>query len=102
MNTLIHADIFFFVTTIAVVLIAALFIVVIIYVVRILTDLRYVSGMVRRQTDLLAGDMDDIREEIRAEVRQKGVFGGMYALILSMFGKGKRSGERKTKKTKKH
>lgn len=98
MNTLIHADIFFFVTTIAVVLIASLFIVVIIYIVRILSDFRYISGVVRKETDLLAEDI----EEIRDEVKRKGVFSGLYAIISGLFsGLDKRSKVKQTKKSKK-
>lgn len=98
METLIHADIFFFVTTIAVVLIASLFIVVIIYVVRILNDLHYVSGIVRKETDMLAGDIEDLREE----VKRKGILGGIYAIISGLFGgSGERSKTNHAKKPKK-
>lgn len=98
MDTLIHADIFFFVTTIAVVLIASLFTVVIIYIVRILNDLHYISSVVRKETDLLAEDIEEIREEVRRE----GVFGGIYTLISGLFnGLGKRSkAQAQSKKTK--
>lgn len=96
-GTLVQADIFFFVTTIAVVFIASLSVVAIIYVVRILNDLRYVSGVVRRETDLLAENIDEMREE----VKRKGVFGGLAAVISGLFnGLGERSKEKKTKKTK--
>ena len=98
MDTLIHADIFFFVTTIAVVLIASSLIVVIIYIVRILNDFRYISGVVRKETDLLADDIEEFREE----VKRKGVFGGLYAMISGLFnGLGKRSKMKQTKKPKK-
>lgn len=98
MDTLIHADIFFFITTIAVVLITSLLIVVIIYIVRILNDFRYISGVVRKETDLLAEDI----EELRKEVERKGVFGGLYTLISGLFhGSDKRSKVKQTKKPKK-
>jgi hypothetical protein len=97
METLIHADIFFFVTTISVALIASLFIVVIIYVVRILNDFHYISGLVRKESDLLAEDL----EEIRQEVKRQGVFGGLYSIISGLFkGSGKRSKSKKTTKSK--
>jgi hypothetical protein len=95
METLIHADIFFFVTTIAVALIASLFIVVIIYVVRILNDFRYISGVVRKEADLLAEDI----EEIRQGVKKEGVFGGLRSMVSWLFTNlGKRSSEKKTGK----
>jgi hypothetical protein len=86
------------VTTIAVALITSLFIVVIIYVVRILSDFRYISGVVRKETDLLADDI----EEIRQEVKQKGVFGGLHNMVSWLFTNlGKRSSEKKTGKASK-
>lgn len=100
METLIHADIFFFVTTLAVILIASLFAVVIIYIVRILNDFRYISRVVRKETDLLAGDIEEIREE----VKRQGVFGGISAMISALVnGLGKRSKgtSARSKKTKK-
>lgn len=98
MTTLIHADIFFFVTTIAVVLIAALFVAVMIYIVRILNDFRYISGVVRKETDLLAEDIEGIREE----VKDKGVFGGLYTMISGLFrGRNERSKAKQTNKSKK-
>jgi hypothetical protein len=97
MNSLIHADIFFFVTTIAVVLITSLFLVVIMYVVRILNDFHYISKVVRKETDLLAEDIDEIREEVKS----KGIFGGLAAVISGLFnGLSKRSKPDKAKKTK--
>ena len=51
---------------------SALFIVVIIYVIGILNDLHYISGMVRKQADLVAEDIDDIRKKMKEE----GLFGG--------------------------
>lgn len=98
METLIHADIFFFVTTIAVALISLLFMVVIIYIVRILNDFHYISGVVRKQTDLLAEDIEGFRDGIK----DRGVFAGIYSLISGLFGgSSERSKAGKTKKSKK-
>jgi hypothetical protein len=97
MDTLIHADIFFFVTTIAVVMVTALFIVVILYAVRILNDLRYISGVVRRETDLLADDLEEAREKIK----QEGLFSGAAGLITNLFAaRRKRSSIKKEKNGK--
>ena len=96
MSTLIHADIFFFVTTIAVVLIASLFIVVIIYVVRILNDLHYISGVVRKETDLIAADIEEMREDMKGQ----GFFQGLYSVILGLFRARKRSEVKKPHNSK--
>ena len=94
MSTLLHADIFFFVTTIAVIIIAALFIVVIIYIVSILRDLHYISGVVRKETDLLAEDL----EEIRDRVKREGALSSFLDFFARLFtGRGKRSNHKKSK-----
>jgi xanthine/uracil permease len=95
MNNLIHADIFFFVTTIAVVLIAALVIVVILYIVRILSDVHYISSVVRKETDHLAEDL----EEIRDKVKKEGLLLGFWDFISGLFNSRSRR-ERSTKKNK--
>jgi len=97
MATLIHADIFFFVTTIAVVVVAILFVAIIIYVLAILNDLHYISGVVRKETNLLAEDLEDIRERVKRE--------GALSLFMNLFtglfgGRGKRSKTNKSKDAK--
>src|SRR6185295_8910386 len=97
MSTLIHADIFFFVTTIAVVLIAGFFIVAIIYIVSILNDIHYISGVVRKETDLLAEDLEEIRDKMKRE----GILSGLLGVIAGLFtSRGKRSSTKKSKNEK--
>jgi hypothetical protein len=63
-----------------------------------LNDLRYISSVARKQTDLLAEDIDEFREDIKS----KGVFAGLYSLISGLFGgSDERSKAVKTKKSKK-
>jgi uncharacterized protein YoxC len=66
-NELIHADIFFFVTTIAVIVISVLFAIILAYVAAILKDLKGISRKVKDETEAIAQDMDDLRDEIRKE-----------------------------------
>jgi xanthine/uracil permease len=97
MDTLIHADIFFFVTTIAVVLITALFIVAILYIVRILNDLHYISKVVRTETDHLAEDFEEIRDRLKRE----GLFSGLANLITGLIGRRRQRSNRNSNKKKK-
>ena len=83
MNTLIHADIFFFVTTAVVIVIGILFAVAVVYLVRILNDLRHISDIVRSKTDVLAGDFDEVREKVKRE----GLFGGLPNFLARLFTK---------------
>jgi len=67
MDTLIHADVFFFVTTIAVVVVGAAFTVALIYLVKILSDIRKISAHVNEETILFRKDLGDLRTEVRAD-----------------------------------
>src|SRR3989339_2244652 len=67
MNDLLHANIFFFITSVATVLIAMLVSVVLFYIARIMRD---VSGIVRKinsVSDDLEQDFQDLRREIKNE-----------------------------------
>lgn len=67
MDTLIKADIFFFITSIAVIIIGAILSVALIYIVKILRDLRYIMTRAREETDSVIEDVQDLREYIRKE-----------------------------------
>jgi hypothetical protein len=67
MDTLIHADIFFFVTTIAVVVVGLVFTIALIYFIKILGDIKEVTGQVREETVLFREDLGNLRSDIRRE-----------------------------------
>jgi uncharacterized protein YoxC len=67
MTTLIHADIFFFVTTIAVIVVAAVFAVVGFYFIGILKNVRDISDAVKEETNLIREDIHMAREDIKRE-----------------------------------
>lgn len=67
METLIHADIFFFVTTIAVVFFTIGFIIFAVYFVRILDDLRHISQKMRVEGDKIIEDVEVLREKAKEE-----------------------------------
>lgn len=87
MNTLIHADIFFFITTIFIVFLTIGFVIMLAYIVPILKNIRYISALVRKEGDKLAQDIEGLRstikeegskitqdiEELRGSVKEKGV-----------------------------
>ena len=67
MNDILHANIFFFITSVATVLIAVLISIVLFYIARIMRD---VSGIVRKinnVSDDLEQDFQDLRREIKNE-----------------------------------
>jgi uncharacterized protein YoxC len=65
MDTLIHADIFFFVTTIAVVIITLLFIVLLIYLIQAIRRVRDIAEQVRDETILFREDVHQLRDQVK-------------------------------------
>lgn len=67
MQTLIHADIFFFITSIWVIVISAIVVVILWHAAFIMNDLRHISQKMREEGDLLSNDIHDLRTAIKTE-----------------------------------
>lgn len=67
METLIHADIFFFITSIAIVFFTIGFIIFTVYFVRILDDLKHISQKMRTEGDKIIEDVETLREKAKEE-----------------------------------
>lgn len=67
MDTLIHADIFFFITTIAVVVIALLLIIALVYVIKLLSEIKGIAEQVREETVLFREDIHGLRDSVKRE-----------------------------------
>lgn len=67
MTTLIHADIFFFITSIFVVLLIIGFVIALYFVIRILNNLRSLSDTLRKEGELAAEDFHALRERLKAQ-----------------------------------
>jgi len=65
MESVLHSDVFFFVTTIAVVVVAIFFIIVLVYIIRILKNIKDVSDIVKNNAMFLSGDLSEIRKKIK-------------------------------------
>jgi hypothetical protein len=95
MDTLIHADIFFFVTTIAVVVVTIALTVLIIYLAKLSRSIRKIAEMVGDETVLVRKDIADLRSEVRVRgARAIGVFDW----VDRFFGGTKKSRSRKKSK----
>lgn len=66
-DTLIHADIFFFITTIAVILFTILAIIILVYVVGIVRSFSYIAKRLQKESDQVADDIAEIRERVKTE-----------------------------------
>lgn len=67
MDTLIHADIFFFVTTIAVVVVGIAFTIALVYLIQILSDIKKVTGQVQEEAVLVREDIKTLRAQVKVE-----------------------------------
>ncbi len=67
MDTLIHADIFFFITTIWIIVISAIIVVILMYVAMILNDLKKISSKMREGSEALAEDLGELRSSLQSD-----------------------------------
>jgi len=67
METLIHADVFFFVTTIFIVVITAVILVASVYIIGILRDLREISAKAKIEGEEILVDVKNLRENVKRE-----------------------------------
>jgi predicted Holliday junction resolvase-like endonuclease len=67
MENLMKSDIFFFITSIAVGILTILLTIVIIYIVKIIRDIKYISGKAKTQADHISEDFDKLRENLKAQ-----------------------------------
>ncbi len=66
-NTLVKADIFFFVTTIAVVLLTIILSIIMFYLISILRYVRHISQIAKDQAEEISDDIDDLRSDIKTK-----------------------------------
>jgi type II secretory pathway pseudopilin PulG len=67
MDTLIHADIFFFVTTIVVVIVGIAFTVALIYLAKVLSDIKEITKQVKEEAMLVREDIQGLRSDVKRE-----------------------------------
>lgn len=67
MNNLVHADIFFFITTCAVVAITIILVFVLIYVVLVAKNIHYVIKKIKEESDHISEDIAHARMKIKEQ-----------------------------------
>jgi len=67
MDTLIHADVFFFVTTIAVIVVTALLAVALLYLIRVLRQVEGIGKEIKAETVLIREDIKNLRGSVQKE-----------------------------------
>ncbi len=86
MNTLIHADIFFFISTIGFILVLLGVLIAIIFVVIILRNLAEISRKAKEESFEIIKDIREFRTDARREASYVGTF---VKFMLKVFGKKK-------------
>lgn len=81
MTTLIHADVFFFVTAVAIIIFTAIAVIATLYIISILRDIKHISKRIRTESDEVLGDIKILRDHIYEE----GFKVGMVTKLLSKF-----------------
>jgi len=69
METLIHADIFFFISSIAVVVFVLISVVVGFYLVKTMRDVREMISTIKKETAHIVDDVDELRENVKSKVK---------------------------------
>jgi membrane protein implicated in regulation of membrane protease activity len=94
METLMKADIFFFVTTIAVVAVTICLVYAAYYLIRILRNVEEISEEVKQESQLVREDIGDLRANIREEGVKVKHFTNFFSHVS-----GKRAARAKKEKT---
>lgn len=80
-QTLIHADIFFYVTTIAVVVIGVILAFCLFYLLRIIKDASDIARKFRREADKVVADLDSVREHVKDRVSVSAILGFLSGFL---------------------
>jgi hypothetical protein len=82
MDSLIHADVFFFVTTIVVVFVGIALTAVLIYLAKILSDVKKITAHVHDETVLFREDIAGLRSDVKREGFKIGRFASFFTDIV--------------------
>ncbi len=79
MESFVHADIFFVITTAAVVLVSAALVVVLVYVVRIARDAEHLVGRMRKEGDEIMDDVHVLHRGVKNAAKKSRLGGFFFA-----------------------
>ena len=106
MDTLVHADIFFFITSIAVILLTLLFIVLLAYGVKIVRTISKIAETIRQESENVVEDIAELRGKVKEEgVKVSAFWRFVTGFFLNRFAEkftGKYRGGSRKGKSKKH
>ncbi|PJE64347.1 MAG: hypothetical protein COU90_02755 [Candidatus Ryanbacteria bacterium CG10_big_fil_rev_8_21_14_0_10_43_42] len=82
MESIVKADIFFFVTTIALVLFSVAFLILLYYIIRIIRNAAYISRLIVSETEQIKSDVSEARAYVREEAVKMGYFIGFIKALM--------------------
>ena len=74
MEEVLKSDVFFFVTSISVIVLSLVLLVALYYLIKILRDVKDISHTVKKESELIASDVDAVRRSIKRKGKQIGAF----------------------------
>lgn len=83
MNTLIKADIFFFITSVAVIVLSIGLVIALFYIIRILRNVEDISETVKDESQAVAGDISQLRSTIKSGK----LITGLFSFFKRIFGR---------------
>lgn len=95
METLLYADVFFFITAIAIVVLGAAGLVALVYLVQVLAEAKHIAKVIRTEVEKIAGDVRDLRMKLKEEGQ---ALRGIASFIERLGFRKKVRGAKKTKK----
>lgn len=99
MDDVLHANIFFFITSVAVVALAIMWVVILWYVIAILREVRVIVARVRKASEDLEGDFQALRASVKASGERVRSFGSVFTnFFLRMLEKPAPHAPRRAKK----
>jgi predicted Holliday junction resolvase-like endonuclease len=69
MESIIKSDVFFFVTTVAVIVVTLIIVIAFTYVIRIASDIKYISTRAKQEADEIVDDLKSARETLKDKGR---------------------------------
>lgn len=99
MNDVLHANIFFFITSVAVVALAIMWVVILWYVIAILREVKVIVERVRKASEDIEADLQALRASVKASGERVRSFGSVITnFFLHMLEKPARHAPRRAKK----
>ncbi|MEI6490364.1 MAG: hypothetical protein WCO16_01220 [bacterium] len=98
MDKLVHADIFFFITTCAIVLLTIILAVAFVYGIFIAKNVHYVVKRIKEESDNISGDIAHARQKIKEQGMKMASYVAFFKSLVS-FGSEKKAKKKSQKKS---